>query len=188
MIVGVLLAAGGSRRFGGTDKLLAPFEGCPLVAHAASALRDVGPDRLLAICTDPAVVALLPGYETLAPEPCGGLSASLRAGARRAHALGAKRLLVTLGDMPRVTPAFLREVLGACDDACPAAAHDGSRISVPACFPAGMLPELLTLDGDRGAAVLLRGAAPGMVHLCRAEPSLLLDVDTPQALRAAQRS
>ncbi|SDF40316.1 nucleotidyltransferase family protein [Limimaricola pyoseonensis] len=186
MIVGLLLAAGRSRRFGPQDKLRAPFRGRPLVTHAAAALRASGPDRLLAVCADPAVAAVLDGFEIVPTDPEGGQSASLRAGARRARALGAAKLLVVLGDMPRVRPELLREVVAACDAAHPAAAHDGTRIMPPACFPAALLPDLEALEGDRGAAALLRGGAPGAVRLCPAAPGLLIDIDTPEALRAAE--
>lgn len=186
MIVGLLLAAGRSRRFGPEDKLSAKLHGRPLLAHAAGALRAARLDRCLAVCAAPEHQASLAGFEILPPDPEGDQAASVRAGARRAGALGARKLLVVLGDMPFVSAALMREVVAACDADHPATAHDGRRMLPPACFPAAMLPELLALAGDRGAGALLRARAPGAVRLCPAAPGMLLDIDTPEALRAAR--
>ncbi|MGX9854449.1 nucleotidyltransferase family protein [Limimaricola variabilis] len=185
MIVGLLLAGGASRRFGAQDKLQADFRGRPLVTHAAVALSRAGTDRLLAICRTSKVAALLDGFESLSPDPEGDQAASLRAGVRRARALGATKLLIALGDMPLVRTELLRKVIAACDSTHPAAAHDGTRIMPPACFPADMLADLMSLAGDRGAASLLRGRPPGTVRLCPAPADRLRDIDTPEALRAA---
>ena len=186
MIVGLLLAAGASRRFGAQDKLQADFRGRPLVTHAAGALGRAGTDRLLAICRTAEVAALLDGFESLSPDPEGDQAASLRAGVRRARALGATKLLIALGDMPLVGTELLRKLIAACGPAHPASAHDGTRMMPPACFPADMLADLLSLEGDRGAASLLRGRPPGTARLCPAPAYRLRDIDTPEALRAAE--
>ena len=60
--VGILLAAGQSRRFGPTDKLMAPLHGRPLVTYAAATLRAVAPDVLIAVTSSEIVAAELDGF------------------------------------------------------------------------------------------------------------------------------
>src|SRR3546814_2892271 len=51
-ISAILLAAGGSRRFGTSDKLLAPVAGAPLALHAAARIMELAPGRRIAVCPD----------------------------------------------------------------------------------------------------------------------------------------
>src|SRR3546814_11472282 len=46
------LAAGGSRRFGTSDKLLAPVAGAPLALHAAARIMELAPGRRIAVSPD----------------------------------------------------------------------------------------------------------------------------------------
>src|SRR3546814_12508477 len=51
-ISAILLAAGGSLRFGTSDKLLAPVAGAPLALHAAARIMELAPGRRIAVCPD----------------------------------------------------------------------------------------------------------------------------------------
>ena len=186
-VFGLLLAAGLSRRFGAADKLCAPFEGRPLVAHAADVLRGLDLAGRLAVTSAPEVTASLHGFAIVSnPDPAAGQGASLARGARAARARGADRLLVLLGDAPLVTRAQGRAVIAACTEARPAASVAGGTVSPPACFPASWLDRLAALDGDRGAGALLRGLPPGA--LVPAPSGTLADADTPDALAALRRT
>ncbi len=68
--VGLLLAAGHSRRFGAADKLAAPLDGRPLVAHAAGALAALPLAARLVVLRDPGLAASCPGL-TPVPLPPG---------------------------------------------------------------------------------------------------------------------
>ena len=106
----LLLAAGSSRRFG-SDKLLHPLAGRPLVAHAAMAIAEAIARGLLA-----GAVAVLPAGATslarqldtagmhLVPnrDPTRGLSSSLRLGLAAMEQSGARAALVMLADQPFV--------------------------------------------------------------------------------------
>ncbi len=67
MIVGLLMAAGQSRRFGSADKLLAVYQGRQLVSHAAAAISAIV-DRLIAVTTNAEVVAALPQNFEIMPQ------------------------------------------------------------------------------------------------------------------------
>lgn len=178
---GLLLAAGASRRFGPENKLLADLWGCPLVCHAADALRSAGCNPLIAVTRSAEVTAVLEGYDIVRPVEADPVQAdSLRAGIARARDLGAECVLVMLADMPLVTPAHLARLLDRWDPDTRVATTDGTRRMSPACFPARDFPALLALDGDRGAQTLLRDLPPEA--LVRADPGMLIDVDTPEVL------
>ncbi|RMD92487.1 MAG: nucleotidyltransferase family protein, partial [Alphaproteobacteria bacterium] len=77
--VGILLAAGASRRFGDADKLLAEARGRPLVSHAARALADVLPERV-AVVSSAEVGAVLAGFRLVRIPPGSAQSRALHAG------------------------------------------------------------------------------------------------------------
>ncbi|MRX48978.1 NTP transferase domain-containing protein [Paracoccus sp. S-4012] len=183
-VAGVLLAAGHSRRWGAGEKLLADWQGRPLVTWAAAALGAARVDHRAAVVRAPQVAAALPGLERLVPdEPDEGQAASLRAAVRHAEAVGARKLLILLGDMPRLRPETLDAVVAACGATPAAVRHPDGRPGVPACFPATMFSGLLGLSGDRGAGALLAEAA--VVEVAAEE---LLDIDRPADLHSSPNS
>jgi molybdenum cofactor cytidylyltransferase len=183
-VTGLLLAAGASRRFGAADKLLAPLHGKPLVTHAASALRDAGCDRLVAVAGGEAVAALLPGFLVVPPDPAApGQAGSLRAGVAVARAQGADHLLLLLGDMPFVTPGLLESVLAAGLETGSACATNGTVRMPPAVFSTAQFPALAAVTGDKGARALLN-EIPKQACI-PALPESLADIDTPRDLAHA---
>lgn len=113
-IGGVILAAGEARRFG-SQKLLAPLNGRPLVQHVidaanASSLEDIA--LVVGAGADDLVAHLDLGRARVVknPDPARGLASSLQAGLR---ALGPRlhAALVLLGDVPGVTTALIDELV-----------------------------------------------------------------------------
>mgnify|MGYP003627092837 CR=1 FL=1 len=179
--VGLLLAAGHSRRFGAEDKLLADFRGRPLIRHAADALRAAGFDALVAVVGTDAVAAELGGFTVIRPETgVADQSTSLRAGIRFIDATDANAVVVALADMPLIGAGHLRAVAAHLRSDRPAAATDGKRPMPPAGFPRAMFAALLSSTGDRGARTLLRGLPQGA--LVAVDPGLLRDIDVPTDL------
>lgn len=182
---GILLAAGLSRRYGRDNKLLAPFQGLPLVVHAARALRRLPLGRHVAVCgLDDRVKVLLEaeGYEVVVnPVPEMGMSQSLAAGVRAIS--GAKVALICLGDMPFVPDSHLAALLSAlkAGDVVASENKDGQR-SPPVAFASGHFPLLLEMTGDAGARSLIAGATT-----VRARDGALRDIDTPDDFFEARR-
>lgn len=103
--VGVILAGGGAKRFGGQPKGLQEVDGVRIIDRVAGALREVADDLLL-IANDPGAATWLPGVRTAADVrtgegALGGLHAALT------HAGGAGALVVAW-DMPFIAPELLR--------------------------------------------------------------------------------
>ena len=182
--VGIVLAAGRSSRFGEADKLTATFRGAPLAHYAAAAMRGAAVDHRIAVVRG--VVDQFDGFDIVYAREDAPQSESLKHGLRRAIALGADRIVITLADMPLVNAALIDAVVELAGADGTAAATDGNRRAPPACFPASAFPALLALDGDRGAGQLL-AALPdnALVSVTELE---LSDVDTPADLSALERA
>lgn len=181
-IVGVVLAAGASRRFGARDKLAARISGRAMVQAPARALSGLGLSRRAAITRTPRQPHALRGTGTALwsvghrrPQ-----AASLRRAVRGARAAGASHLLIVLGDMPGIGRAELRGLLrhGGLH---PAMASGGRSHAPPALIPRRLFGPLLRLRGDRGAGALLR-RCPDLRRVPLGADALR-DVDRPEDLR-----
>ncbi|MEL6961028.1 MAG: NTP transferase domain-containing protein, partial [Pseudomonadota bacterium] len=145
--VGLLLAAGQSRRFGASDKLMADVRGRPLIRYAADALLGLHLDERFAVVSSDDVQSALPDFEPVVVDPADNQqSDSLKAGLNAAQDHAADRVLLVLGDMPLVTPQILRDVLALAGFDRASAVTDGARRMPPACFPVSMFPNLLAMQ------------------------------------------
>jgi molybdenum cofactor cytidylyltransferase len=172
-VVGVVLAAGRSERFG-SDKLMHKLDGRPLGQHVAATLAHIPLAARIAICpADSPRRELFAGFEIIGnPHPEQGMGTSLALGAQRAIALDADALLVCLADMPNVTTEHLLTLLAA--DAPAVVTESNGTRSPPAVFSRALLPQLTSLTGDHGARHLLKSAVT-----VTADPQLVRDFDTP---------
>jgi molybdenum cofactor cytidylyltransferase len=179
--VGLLLAAGQSRRFGAADKLLAPLDGRPLVAHAAQAMRQAAFDHLIAVVSSHGVSQELAQFERVVPEEGGpAQSASLRAGIAAACAHDPAVITVVLADMPRVDAALIDAVTELALKKGAAAATNGTGPMPPAAFTKPHFEALQGMSGDSGAREILAHLPSDA--LVPATPGQLADIDTPEDL------
>lgn len=182
-IIGVLLAAGAGRRFGG-PKLLAPLaDGTPLALAAARTLI-AGVDRALAVVPPdaPSLAEMLAGAGlsvVINRRPARGMGASLAAGV--AAAPDAAGWVIALGDMPWVPAQVVQQVTQTLRAGALIAAPecDGCR-GHPVGFAAALGPELARLRGDRGARALLERY--GLQEVPTTDLGVLRDVDRPRDL------
>ncbi len=160
--------------------------------HAAEAATASGADPVLAVLGHRgadvlASLAGLPVRPVPNPAYADGLSTSLRAGfaALPAEAEGA---IVLLGDMPLVTPALIDGLIAAWlsggepDAVVPTLR---GRRGNPVLLSRRLGPLVEALTGDHGAGPLLRDR-PGVLEIELDVAAVALDVDTPDALAAAQ--
>jgi len=187
VIAGLVLAAGGARRFG-SPKQLAELDGVPLLQHAIDAMLAVPAlDRVVVVLGAVAEeIAAAVRFASAEPVVCReweeGMAASLRCGV--ADLEGADWAVVTLGDMPGVTPEAIEAVMAAIGHDVDAvrATYGTGRAGHPVALSRTLLDRVGDLRGDVGARDLLRGARVREVealHLARPD-----DVDTPEELEA----
>ncbi|WP_415183069.1 nucleotidyltransferase family protein [Phaeovulum sp.] len=181
--LGVLLAAGASRRFGVEDKLLAPWRGGVLVGASAALMAQAGCDHLAAIVSSESVAAALPAaFDVVRIAPGQEMSVSFRAACRHAETLGAQRLLIALGDMPGLRVATLQRLLdGAQSGACQ---FEGARMPPALLLPADW-QTALSDKADQGARATLRALPEtALIPLTAAEAQ---DIDTRADLDQARQ-
>jgi molybdopterin-guanine dinucleotide biosynthesis protein A len=109
-----ILAGGQSHRMG-TDKAWLELDGQPLLVRQLETARAAGAAELLISGRAGVDYGGLNGRVLLDEFPHAGPLAGLE----RALAAASFPLLLALAvDMPHITPAFLREILGVCDSSC----------------------------------------------------------------------
>jgi molybdenum cofactor cytidylyltransferase len=186
MISGLLLAAGGARRFG-SQKLVAELEGEPLVRHAALALARETDELIVVVGSEAAAVTrALDGIEARIVENeewARGLSTSIRCGVQ-ATTPNTSAIIIALGDEPRVDGSVSRALISTWrDTARPiVVTRYAGEIGHPILFDASLFPELLSLDGDRGARGVIQ-RSPDRVAYVDMTTAPPLDVDEPNDLR-----
>lgn len=189
----IVLGAGASSRFG-SQKLLAPLAGRPVLQHVLDTLAAAGLADVVVVLGDAAAaieegIAWRSERRVVNPRPQDGLSSSLRAGLDVIAELipAPEAALIVLGDQPRLRPGVVQTVLQAAE-------ADPSRPLVRARYADDGAPNPVLvrraswalaagLSGDRGLGPLL-AERPGLVLAVDADGANP-DIDTPADLLAA---
>lgn len=184
----IVLAAGGSTRFGEPKQLL-EWHGLPLVAHVA--------DQALAAGLEPVVVVV--GYRAeevraaLANRPVRlatnwrweeGLSTSVQAGLA-ALPPETEAVVFLSCDQPLVSADLLQQlVVRFRETGAPiVCAAYGDLRTTPALFARSLFREFFEITGDQGGRVLMARYADRVIPVEVPTPLLLTDLDTPEAYR-----
>lgn len=184
MRAAILLAAGGSRRFGRGDKLLAQLAGRALLLHALDRALAAGAGRVIVVVPSIGgrIGRAIPRggrvVRVAARRHRAGLSASLAAGLAALRPIE-RELLILLGDMPfAAMPRSVRLPSGFAAARPVHCAEPGHPLLVRTAAARSV-----RLTGDQGLAPRLGAVAP-----LRGAPGNLIDIDTPAALRRARRA
>ncbi|TDF92015.1 nucleotidyltransferase family protein [Paenibacillus piri] len=185
----IILAAGQSKRMGSPKQLL-PIQGESLIRFVAQ--------KAVSVQAEGVHVGIVGTDEPRMKEQCAelpvawienrqadqGMSTSIRAGIEHAMACGAGAVMVILGDQPDLDPAVMTRM---------AAAYRRTRSPIlqaryrgqpghPVMFDRALFADLLQLEGDSGAKLLIRqnSAAVQFIDVSSAMPP---DLDTPDDYR-----
>ena len=186
MIIGVLLAAGGARRFG-SQKLVAMLDGVPVVRRAFNALAAGTDGVVVVVGSEGAAVArVLEGTAAnivVNSDWALGLSTSLRCGILAAPP-SVEAVIVGLGDEPMVDAHVCRELVREWrknEKSIVAARYNGVQ-DHPVLFDRAVFSELTSLEGDVGAKGVI-GRVPERVAFVDVSAPQPIDVDEPGDLR-----
>jgi CTP:molybdopterin cytidylyltransferase MocA len=180
----LILAAGAGTRFGERSKLLAELEGRPLLEHAVAAQCAVAElERVVVVvgaCASEVLerVDFMRAETVVCPDWSEGQSASLRCGVEfLTREAGVSRVVVTLGDQPRVSAELIARFVG---EPPGTRAVYGGVPGHPVILGPVQLRAIAGVRGDKGARELLGG---GNTIEC-GDSSAVRDVDTPEDLEA----
>ncbi len=180
----ILLAAGLSRRMAGPNKLLQPYRGEPLLAHALRGAAEGGLADLVAVTgrdrAEVCAIAASFGFRCVHHARfADGLGASIAAGARNVVPSLAG-VFIALGDMPEIRAGDYRLLASRFEyRAIAAPVHRGAR-GHPVLFCASYLAELSALAGDEGARSILKRHWTRAIDVESENRGVLRDIDTPE--------
>ncbi|NQW08277.1 MAG: NTP transferase domain-containing protein [Alphaproteobacteria bacterium] len=190
-IAALVLAGGQSRRMGAVNKLLAEIDGTPMIRRVV--------DNVLSSKADPVVLAIgheadrvraaLGGCPVIFaenPDYADGLSTTLRTGLATLPT-DIDGVVICLGDMPKISADVIDRMIAAFDPiegrAIVVPTRRGKRGN-PVLFAKRFFEDMGRVSGDTGARHLIGDHDDVVVEIEVDDDAVLLDVDTPAALKA----
>lgn len=189
-LAGIVLAAGTSTRFGADNKLLAGYDGRPMVRSVVEAglATDLDPVIIVTGHDADGVREALSGLDVVYAhnaEFATGQAGSLKTGivAVPQSCAGA---MILLADMPDVSAEIINQLSDAFadEDFIIVPQHKGVRGN-PVILGRGSFADAETTSGDEGARGLLTGDNVRMIEVY--SDAILRDFDTPDSLKGRER-
>ena len=189
-MIGILLAAGFSRRFGASNKLLQPLpDGNPIALASAKRLIEAIPFSIAVVRPENSALADLlqdAGLKVFfcseqETEMADSLSAAIKFSA--AFSESSDGFVIALADMPyidsKTTAAIATKLSEGASIVVPT--YQGKR-GHPVGFAAKFRVELESLHGDEGARSILKRYPEEITFLECDDSGILADIDTPADL------
>jgi CTP:molybdopterin cytidylyltransferase MocA len=184
VICGLILAAGAGTRFGNRSKLLAELDGRPLLEHAVAAQCAVPELERVVVVLGASAEEIVARVDFKRAEPvvcerwAEGQALSLRRGIEYlTDGPEVRKVIVTLGDQPRMTPQLIARFVGEVPGT---RAMYAGLPGHPVVLGPVQMRAIAALRGDQGAREVLRG---GPTIECGDLPAAF-DVDTAEDLEA----
>lgn len=188
-VVGILLAAGQSTRFGSNKLLHQLSDGTPMVLASARHLHNVLP-KTIAVVEDAsnAVAKLLTqdGVQVVEnPRASEGMGGSIACGV--ASNPGAKGCVIALADMPCIPEAIIQAVVTGLERGAGiiAPVYKKKR-GHPVGFSARYAQALMQLHNDAGASGIIQANSDSLELIETTERGVITDIDTPDSIRLAE--
>ncbi|MEZ0287611.1 MAG: NTP transferase domain-containing protein [Methylophilus sp.] len=185
LVVGILLAAGFSHRFGEQDKLLHPLHSGLSVAETASqALIQALPHAVAVVRQENTALQDALIAQGLRVTQCTAHSTemadSLRLGVQAAQAAfpNASGFVIALADMPYIQPGTIRKVADQLQSAAIVQPAFNGQRGHPVGFARQFAQALLAVRGDQGAREVLRAHQNEVFLLHCDDQGIVRDIDT----------
>ena len=182
--VGIVLAGGGSTRFG-QPKMLLDWNGKPMVRRAVETALESGLRKMIVVvgAVNEPIRRALAGLNVKVvenPDWQAGQSTSMRAGLSEVIGQNVGSVIFLLSDQPFVTPGAIRALVDEHRQTLAAitALRVGDQRVNPVLFDRTTFADLMTIQGDVGGRALFQHYETAWVNW--ADERLLLDVDTPE--------
>jgi molybdenum cofactor cytidylyltransferase len=196
----VVLAAGGSRRFG-QPKQLFGWNGEPLLRSVVRSALSANADRVVVVlgahaseCAatlkDLAAAVGIQRIEIVTNESWeSGMASSIRAGVENAEKAGAEAIVLLLADQPYLTTEVINRLLAEGSASSIVAARYNEVVGPPILFGSSWFEQLKNLKGDEGARQLIRGRTDSIRLIDWSEGAIDLDTeeDVEQAIAGRER-
>ena len=187
MISGIILASGLSRRMG-TDKLLLPVGGIPVIERVIAAASKSELGEIILVCGSDSVADIGKKYrakivENNAPET--GQSHSVGLGVKNS-CRSAEGFMFIAGDQPFLDESIINKLIGKflpghCNAVVPL--YNGIKGN-PVIFASKLRNKLMSLSGDSGGRVLLEEMEEGIITVSFADAKPGMDIDTMEEYEA----
>ncbi|AOT69937.1 molybdenum cofactor cytidylyltransferase [Geosporobacter ferrireducens] len=187
MVTGIILAAGFSKRMG-TEKLLLPVGGIPMIERVIQAVVDGGLEEIIFVYRRQEIKALADQYNLktvynkMAEE---GQSTSVRAGLEAASQKS-EGYLFFVGDQVFLTASVIHQLMTAFKQnpqAIVVPVYKEKRGN-PVLFPQKLRRELMRIEGDQGGRMLIEKYRKSVIWVPIEIENAEMDVDTVEGYEA----
>jgi 4-nitrophenyl phosphatase len=192
-VAAIILAAGGSTRFGQCKQLL-DWNGKPLLVHVADVALRAGFEPVIAVlgcqATDTrAALGDRPVQTLMNWRWEEGLATSVQTGLAGVPPQ-AEAALFLQSDQPLITPDLLRAMVDRFTqtDASIVQTSYAARRGTPVLFGRHFFSELFSVRGDEGGRSLIRRYPEQVGEVKVADPHILMDIDTPEDYEQLRRA
>ena len=186
-IAGIILAAGGSIRFG-NPKLLSPWRGTTLIRHILDVANNssLSPLILVVGAYKENILAEIKNFPVKIcenPEWQKGQSTSVKRGLEYLPE-ECMAAMFLLADQPFLNTAlieYLQKTYQSSDKNSIIIPRVGEKRSNPVVFPKNIFPELMAVEGDKGGRSIFQNHT--IVYAPWEDEKILLDIDTLEDLK-----
>jgi len=189
-IMGLLLAAGSSKRMGKKNKLLTEIDGNKMIVHVAEQIKQSKVDEITVVTGHEADQIKLALNHVITkfvynPNFTKGLTTSLKTGLKHISD-DIDGVIIFLGDMPLIKAHHINQIIEAFNPT------EGRSICVPihgrkrgnpVLWGKQYLREILSIKGDIGARQLFEKYSDQISEIIIDTDVVLFDVDTPERLK-----
>ena len=188
MITAIVLAAGKSKRFGKSNKLLASYKKNLVLNHTLNKILKSKVDEVL----------LVTGYQNNKIQNQfkkysnikflfnknfnKGMSSSIKLGLKNMNKK-TKGFMICLGDMPKISTKVYDQIISKFKKIknYPMVPYNFSKQGNPVCFPAKLKTKLMKINGDQGAKKVLKQYR--FKKILVKSKSILFDIDHKHDLK-----